>query len=93
MPANPVSHGRYLVMNFCSECHGQDLEGWPVAQSPSLTVAKGYSLEQFSRLMQRRRRHRRPHVRAHDADVEGAVLAASTPDEISAMHAYLQSRG
>jgi mono/diheme cytochrome c family protein len=91
-PADPVSHGRYLVMNFCSECHGQDLEGRPVAKSPSLTVAKSYSLDQFSRLM-------------HDGVGTGErTFELMTPtskarfshlrrDEISAMHAYLQSRG
>ena len=43
--------GAYLVMNLCSECHAQDLEGEPLAKSPSLAVAKGYSAEDFARLM------------------------------------------
>jgi cytochrome c553 len=90
--ANPLSHGRYLVVNLCSECHGQDLEGLPMANSPSLAVAKGYSLDQFSQLM-------------HDGLGPGnRTFGLMTPtskarfshlrrDEISAMHAYLQSRG
>jgi cytochrome c553 len=90
--ANPVSHGRYLVMNFCSECHGQDLEGRPVAKSPSLAVAKSYSLDQFSRLMQdgvgvgeRTFELMTPTSKARFSHLKG--------EEISAMHAYLQSRG
>jgi len=46
-----TSRGAYLVMNLCSECHGQDLKGEPTAKAPSLVVAKGYSAEDFSRLM------------------------------------------
>lgn len=90
--ANPVSRGRYLVMNFCSECHGQDLEGRPVAHSPSLAVAKTYSLEQFSRLMQ-------DGVGIGDRTFELMTPTSKTRfshlrrDEISAMHAYLQTRG
>jgi cytochrome c553 len=49
---DPASHGRYLAMNFCSECHGQNLEGVAPINAPALAVAKGYSLEQFTRLMQ-----------------------------------------
>jgi cytochrome c553 len=90
--ADPLSRGRYLVVNLCSECHGQNLEGLPMANSPSLAVAKGYSLDQFSRLM-------------HDGLGPGnRTFALMTPtskarfshlrrDEVSAMHAYLQSRG
>jgi cytochrome c553 len=90
--ADPVSRGRYLVMNFCSECHGQDLEGRPVAKSPPLAVAKGYSLEQFSRLMQEG-------VGVGDRTFElmtptsKARFSYLKADEVSAMHAYLQSRG
>ena len=90
--ADPVSHGKYLVMNLCTECHAQSLEGIPMAKSPPLTVAKSYSLEQFGRLM-------------HDGVGLGdRTFGLMTPtskarfshlraDEVSAMHAYLQSRG
>jgi cytochrome c553 len=50
-PAIPPGRGAYLVMNACSECHGQDLKGVPLAKAPSLVVAKGYTAEQFARLM------------------------------------------
>jgi cytochrome c553 len=90
-PANPVNHGRYLVMNFCSECHGQDLEGRPVAHSPSLAVVKSYSLEQFSRLM-----HEGVGVGERTFELmtptSKARFSYLKSDEISAMHAYLQSR-
>ena len=46
-----AAHGHYLVMSACSECHGQDLNGNPDAKAPPLAIAKGYSAEQFSRLM------------------------------------------
>lgn len=90
--ADPVSHGKYLVMNLCTECHAQNLEGIPMAKSPPLSVAKSYSLEQFGRLM-------------HDGVGLGErTFELMTPtskarfsrlraDEVSAMHAYLQSRG
>jgi len=45
------SRGAYLVMNLCSECHGQDLKGREETKAPSLVVAKGYSADDFSRLM------------------------------------------
>jgi cytochrome c553 len=45
------TRGGYLVMNLCSECHAQNLKGEPLAKSPSLAVAKGYSAEDFARLM------------------------------------------
>lgn len=84
--------GRYLVMNLCSECHGQDLNGRPEAENaPPLLVAKAYSLEEFARLM-------------HDGEATGdrplGLMASTaksrfsvlTPDEVAAMHEFLQSR-
>lgn len=85
-----VSHGRYLVMNFCSECHGQDLQGFPAINAPPLAVAKGYALEQFEKLLQ--------HGDAlgdRDLRIMGptsrARFAHFTRDEIAAVHAYLHS--
>lgn len=89
-PGDPVSHGRYLAMNFCSECHGQKLEGFAPLNTPPLVVAKAYSLEQFARLM-------------HDgvalgdrelrmmSDTARVRFSNFTPDEVAAMHAFLQS--
>lgn len=89
--ADPLSHGRYIAMNFCTECHGHDLNGIELAHSPPLTVAKGYSLEQFSRLMH-------DGVGAGDRTFELMTPTAKvrfsnfTTEEVSALHAYLQSR-
>ena len=89
--ADPVSHGRYLVMNFCTECHGQNLEGFAPINAPPLAVAKGYSAEQFARLM-------------HDGVALGdrqLKLMSSTAkarfshfrdEELQAVYAFLQSR-
>jgi mono/diheme cytochrome c family protein len=44
------SHGRYLALSICTECHGQDLKGSPMG-APGLSVAKGYSLDAFERLL------------------------------------------
>jgi cytochrome c553 len=89
--SDPVSRGRYLAMNFCSECHGQDLNGRPVAHAPSLAVAKGYSPEQFARLMhegiglgERQFELMTPTARAR--------FSHFSAEEVAALHAFLQSR-
>lgn len=88
---DPVSHGRYLAQSFCSECHGQNLEGFAPINAPALTVAKGYSLEQFSRLM-------RDGVPLGDRTLKlmgptsQARFSGFTAGEVAAVHAYLQSR-
>ncbi len=87
---DPVSRGRYLTMNFCSECHGQNLEGVAPINAPALAVAKAYSLEQFTRLM-------------HDGIGTGdrqfklmtptakARFTQFSPDELAAVYAFLQA--
>jgi cytochrome c553 len=87
-----VGRGQHLTMTFCSECHGQNLEGFEPIAAPPLTVVKGYSLAQFARLM-------------HDGVPQGdrplklmgptsqVRFASFTDDEVAAVHAYLQSRG
>jgi cytochrome c553 len=88
---DPPSHGRYLTMNLCSECHGQSLEGFPPIAAPPLTVAKGYSLEQFERLM----REGRPLV-GREMKIMGVTsrvrFSHLREDEVAAIHAYLHSR-
>jgi cytochrome c553 len=90
-PSDPVSHGRYLVMSFCSECHGQDLGGFAPINAPALAVAKGYSAEQFARLMhegialgERELRLMTPTSRARFTHLR--------EDERQAIYAFLQSR-
>ena len=88
--ADPVSRGRYLTMSYCSECHGQKLEGVAPINAPALAVAKAYSLEQFSRLMRqgvgtgdREFRLMTPTARARFTQL--------TAEEVAAVHAYLQT--
>jgi cytochrome c553 len=88
--ADPASRGRHLAMNFCSECHGQDLQGFAPLNTPPLAVAKGYSLEQFARFM-------------HDgvalgerqlklmSDTARVRFSKFTPDEVAAVHAFVRS--
>jgi cytochrome c553 len=87
---DPLSRGRYLTMNFCSECHAQNLQGVAPINAPALSVAKGYSLEQFTQLMQQG-------VGMGDRQLKlmGATAKARftqfTPDEVAAVYAFLQS--
>jgi cytochrome c553 len=89
--SDPLSHGRYLVMNLCTECHAQDLQGLPIAHSPALSVTKGYSAAQFARLM-------REGVGTGDrvfplmTPTSKARFVHLREDEVNAMYAFLQSR-
>jgi mono/diheme cytochrome c family protein len=85
-----IGRGRYLAMNFCSECHGQSLEGFAPIHAPPLEVVKGYSLEQFTRLM----KEGMP-VGDRELKLMGptsrARFASFTPDEIAAVHTFLST--
>jgi len=89
-PPIPTGRGAYLVMNACSECHGQDLKGRPEAHAPSLVLTKGYSAEQFARLM-------RDGVGIGERQFELMTPTAKvrfshlTPEEVQAVYEYLQS--
>jgi cytochrome c553 len=48
--ADPLKLGEYVANNTCSECHGMDFEGQE-GFTPSLVIAKGYSLADFKHLM------------------------------------------
>jgi len=90
-PAIPPGRGAYLVMNACSECHGQDLNGVPMANAPSLMVVKGYSAEQFARLM-----HDGVGVGEREFELMTPTAKARfshlTADEVQAVYEFLQSR-
>ena len=90
-PAIPPGRGAYLVMNACSECHGQDLNGVPIAKAPSLVVVKGYSAEQFARLM-----HDGVGVGEREFELMTPTAKARfshlTPDEVQAVYEFLQLR-
>lgn len=90
--ADPVSHGRYLAMSLCSECHGQNLEGRPEAENaPPLIVAKAYSLEQFTHLMHEGIAAGNRELKLM-SETARARFVALRPDEVADLHAYLQAR-
>jgi cytochrome c553 len=87
---NPPGRGAYLVVNACTECHGQDLNGRPEAHAPSLAVVKGYTEHQFAKLM-----HdgvgigeRQFELMTPTARIRFSHL---TPDEVHAVFEFLQS--
>jgi cytochrome c553 len=87
---DPLNRGRYLAKSFCTECHGQEMEGFAPLNAPPLVVVKGYSPEQFSRLMhegiglgERQFRIMTP--------VAQARFAHFTAEEVSAIYTFLQS--
>jgi cytochrome c553 len=88
--AAPAAHGRYLVMSLCTECHGQDLMGNPFAKSPPLLIAKGYPLEDFSRLL-----HDGRALGGRETKLMGSAARARfvllTPEETAQIHEFLQS--
>jgi mono/diheme cytochrome c family protein len=49
--SDPLSHGRYLVMTACTECHGVNLRGTDIVKAPNLLVSAAYSDEAFAKLM------------------------------------------
>jgi mono/diheme cytochrome c family protein len=87
---DPVSRGRYLVSISCTECHGQDFKGRTDTGAPALAVAKGYSPEQFARLM-------RDGIGLGEREFElmtptsRARFSHFTPEEVAAVHAFLQT--
>jgi cytochrome c553 len=85
------TRGAYLVMNLCSECHAQDLKGEPLAKSPSLVVAKGYSAEDFARLMNSGVGSGNRTFELMTSTAKARFAHLST-DEVDAIYAFLQSR-
>jgi cytochrome c553 len=88
---DPLSRGRYLTMSSCSECHGQNLEGFEPIQAPPLAVVKGYSSEAFAKLL-----HDGIPPGDRDLRLMGPTARARfsnfTAEEVTAVYAYLQSR-
>jgi cytochrome c553 len=85
-----LAEGRGLA-RACTECHGQDLKGEAMVNSPDLTIAAAYDLADFERLM-------RTGVAAGGRKVglmsETAVSRFSgwSPAQVSALHEYLKAR-
>ena len=85
-----AAHGRYLVMSYCTECHGQDLLGNPFAKSPPLVIAKAYPLGDFSRLL-----HEGVALGGRETKLMGNAsrtrFVALTAEETAQIHEFLQT--
>jgi mono/diheme cytochrome c family protein len=88
-PTEPEALGRYLALTSCTECHGADLEG--SGSTPSLEIVRGYSAEDFAKLM-------RTGVplggRTLDLMAEVALgrFVHLTDEEVAALYAYLRNK-
>lgn len=87
--------GEYLARMICTECHGRQLtgavaEGGTGAASPSLSMALGYSLEEFTTLL----RTGKPREPGKELGLMAATARGSltwlTNEEIAALHEYLR---
>lgn len=87
-PDSPYARGVYLARTTCTECHGITLKG---QQSPDLSIAAGYSREQFARLM-------KTGIGLGDRElplmsgVARSRFAHFTDEEIDALYDYLKAR-
>ena len=89
-PPDEAEFGRYLAQTVCTECHGSDLRGTPDGTTPSLAMVFAYSREDFERLM----REGKPlgdRELGLMAGVARSRFVRFTDDELTALHAYLQS--
>jgi mono/diheme cytochrome c family protein len=93
-PAGGLDLGRHLAMTSCTECHGNNLDGFEGEDAPPLIVAKAYSLAQFRKLM-------RTGVTAAGTQSTTGLMSEVARDrfaptltdaEIDALKAYLDSR-
>lgn len=85
-----VAYGSYLADTVCTECHGSDLRGSPDGSIPGLGMVLAYSREDFETLM----RTGEP-LGGRELDLMAGVAESRftrfTDEEISALHAYLNS--
>ncbi len=92
-PTEPLALGQHLAMTSCSECHGPHLNGYEGDSTPPLIVAKGYTAENFARLM-------RTGITANGktsttglmSDVGRERFPAMSDDEVRDLKAYLDAR-
>lgn len=82
-------NGRYLAYTGCTECHGQALEGG-FNSAPPLVIVRGYSLDEFTRLMQTGVPRDGRDLRMMGA-VARSRFSRLSDEEIAALHGYLQS--
>ncbi len=75
----------------CMECHGVDLKGSPVTNSPDLAIVGAYDLGDFERLLRTGVAAGGRRLGLMSESAPGRFNALSH-DEIAALHAYLQAR-
>jgi mono/diheme cytochrome c family protein len=87
---NEADRGRHLALVACSECHGVNFAGFPEEGVPPLMIAKGYSADEFVRLM------REGLTKAGTESASGLMSEAAresfvhlNDDEIAALKAFL----
>lgn len=89
-------HGEYLARLVCTECHGNQLTGDPMAGggtagSPSLAMALGYSPEEFRTLMRTGTPREPGKQLGLMAETARLSLTHFTDEEISAIYGYLKA--
>lgn len=85
-----LANGRYIALSTCTECHAQDLRGYP-GDTPTLAMVAAYSLDDFTRLMRTGIALGDRKLNEMMTGVARGRTAYLTDDEIAALHAYLQS--
>ncbi len=90
LTADGTSNGRYLAYTTCTECHGQSLDGGGFSDAPPLVIVRGYSLDEFTRLMQTGVPRD-----GRELGMMGGVARSRfvhfSEEEITALHQYLKS--
>lgn len=87
---NTEDRGRHLAQVACGECHGLDLLGHPQEGTPSLQIAKAYSMDEFQKLL------REGTVKSGGESASGMMSGVSRnrfvalhPHEVRALKDYL----
>ncbi len=85
-------NGHYLAYTTCTECHGPTLEGGGFSAAPPLVIVRGYSADEFTRLM----RSGVPRG-GQELEMMGGVARSRfshfSEEEIAALYEYLGSMG
>ena len=82
--------GQYLAYTACTECHGKALEGGGFSNSPPLVIVRGYTLDEFARLLETGVPRDGRELYLMD-DVSLSRFSQFSEEEIEALHGYLQS--
>ncbi|AKS40786.1 c-type cytochrome [Wenzhouxiangella marina] len=89
---DPAALGAYVAAISCSDCHGTDLQGNPHLPAPSLAIVRGYSREQFERLMREGLAVGGREVGLM-SEVSRLHFSALTQAEVDGLYAYLSTMG